>query len=220
MSNNTNAPGAKGQPDTSAGSGTANEAGKDVKDAARRTADKATETAQNVAEQARDAASERAGQAKENVADEMSGIASALRTAASEMRQGSPQERTFGQIAESLADASEAVRDRDLGQMASDLSGFAKRNPLIFLGGAALAGFAATRFAKASQTEPGGGYVSDSSQSRFGSGDTGGDFDRGGIPGPATTAVPTSPGGTAPRATTPPAQPAPAVRTGPTTGDV
>ncbi|WP_299740892.1 hypothetical protein [uncultured Roseobacter sp.] len=105
---------------------------------------------------AQDAASTAKGQAdsaKSSVADEMSGIASALRTAAEEMRRGSPQERTFGQIAEGLADASEAMRNKDLSEMVQDVSAFARKNPLVFLGGAALIGFAATRFAKASKTQ-------------------------------------------------------------------
>ncbi|MFL4468598.1 hypothetical protein ACERZ8_01430 [Tateyamaria armeniaca] len=106
--------------------------------------------ARDVAQNAASAAKEQAGTAKSSVADEMSGVASALRTAAEEMRSGSPQERTFGQIAEGLADASEAMRNKDLSEMVQDVSAFARKNPLVFLGGAALIGFAATRFAKAS----------------------------------------------------------------------
>ncbi len=123
--------------------------------------DKAKTTASNLADQAKDtadsavksatqAATTQANAAKSSVADEVSGVASALRTAAAEMRSGSPQERTFGQIAEGLADASDALRDKDLNTMVQDVTRFARNNPLAFLGGAALIGFAATRFAKAS----------------------------------------------------------------------
>lgn len=123
--------------------------------------DKAKKTAANLADQAKDtadsavqsatkAAATQADAAKTSVADEVSGVASALRTAADEMRSGSPQERTFGQIAEGLADASDALRDKDLGTMVHDVTGFARKNPLAFLGGAVLIGFAATRFIKAS----------------------------------------------------------------------
>lgn len=96
------------------------------------------------------AARQQGEKAKSSVADEISSVSSALRTAADEMRSGSPQERTFGQIAESLADASDALRDKDLATMVGDLNRFARSNPMVFLGGAALIGFAATRFAKAS----------------------------------------------------------------------
>lgn len=115
-------------------------------EAASTVSDKARETASAAASQAR----QRADGAKRGVADEVSNVASALRTAAGELREGSPQERTFGQIAEGLADASDSIRNKDLGEMASDVSNFARRNPLVFLGGAALLGFAASRFVKAS----------------------------------------------------------------------
>ena len=113
-------------------------------------ADRASDAAGSVAQDAAQAAKTQVNAAKSTVADEMSGVASALRTAAEEMRNGSPQERTFGQIAEGLADASDAVRGKDLSTMVQDVTVFARNNPLVFLGGAALIGFAATRFAKAS----------------------------------------------------------------------
>ena len=43
----------------------------------------------------------------------LSAASSALRTAAQELRSGSPQERTFGQIAESLAGATDLEAARD-----------------------------------------------------------------------------------------------------------
>lgn len=110
----------------------------------------ARETAQEAAGAVREEAARRADSAKSGVADEVSDVASALRKAADNMRDGSPQERTFGQIAGGLADVSDSIRGKDLGEMASELSSFAKRNPMLFLGGIALAGFAATRFATAS----------------------------------------------------------------------
>ncbi len=123
-------------------------------------AGKAGDMAQDAVKQASDVARKQGDEAKSAVADELSSVSSALRKAADEMRSGSPQERTFGQIAESLADASDALRDKDLGTMVGDVSRFARANPMVFLGGAALIGFAATRFAKASAdgegTTPGG----------------------------------------------------------------
>lgn len=113
-------------------------------------AGQAKSAASDLAQDAASAAKGQAEAAKASVADEVSGVASALRTAAEDMRSGSPQERTMGQIAEGLADASDAMRDKDLSTMVQDVSAFARKNPLVFLGGAALIGFAATRFAKAS----------------------------------------------------------------------
>lgn len=129
---------------------TADDVKQKAKDTAADVGDSARETAQNAAGTVRDEAARHAESAKDGVADEVSDVASALRKAADDMRNGSPQERTFSQIAGGLADVSESIRGKDLGEMANELSGFAKRNPMLFLGGMALAGFAATRFATAS----------------------------------------------------------------------
>lgn len=88
--------------------------------------------------------------AKDDVANEVKDVATALRHAADELRSGSAQERTLGQIARSLADVSEAIHDKDLGEMVSMANQVGRRNPFLFLGGAALLGFAVSRYAKAS----------------------------------------------------------------------
>jgi hypothetical protein len=85
------------------------------------------------------------------VAEEVSSVAHALRTAADDLREGSAQERTFAQIADTLADTAEAIRDKDLGEMMREATEMARRHPMTFLGGAALLGFTAMRFAKASR---------------------------------------------------------------------
>ncbi len=124
----------------------------DAKNAAASTSEDLKSGAKNMADTVSSEASSYANQAKQSAADEVKDVASALRTAADELRSGSPQERTFSQIADGLADASDAVRGKDLSEIVNDVNGFAKRNPLMFLGSAALVGFAATRFAKASST--------------------------------------------------------------------
>ncbi|MBV7411089.1 hypothetical protein [Maritimibacter sp. DP1N21-5] len=134
----------KGKPDTDTS------ITQDAKETAASVSDATKEQAQNLARSVASDAQTYAGQAKVSAADEVKDVASALRTAADELRSGSPQERTFSQIADSLADASDAVRDKDLGEMVGAVNDFARRNPMIFLGSAALIGFAATRFAKAS----------------------------------------------------------------------
>lgn len=102
---------------------------------------------EDVAEKAR----EQAEGVKDGFASEVSSVSRALRRASEELRDGSPQERTFGAAADAMADFADSVRDRDLGQMVDELSDFARRNPVGFLGGAALLGFAGTRLAKASR---------------------------------------------------------------------
>ncbi len=193
---------------------TGREAGKDAKQSAERLAEDARATAEKLSGRARDEAWSQAERARSGVATEMSGIADALRRAAQEMRSGSPQERTFGQIAESLADASDTIRDRDVGELANEVSRFARRNPLAFLGGAALAGFAATRFAKASARTPRDSRVGGDPESSRSSGTTsvggaysgampGGTPDRDRIPAPATAPAGTTPGTGAPATATP-----------------
>ena len=117
--------------------GAAQELGAEARDTAERLTSRATEEVSRQGESA-----------KASAADEIADMGSALRRAADELRAGSPQERTFGQMADALADVSETVRGKDFGEMAGDLSGFARRNPLAFLGGAALLGFAGTRIAR------------------------------------------------------------------------
>ncbi|WP_022708521.1 hypothetical protein [Paracoccus zeaxanthinifaciens] len=120
----------------------------------KREAEHLGDTAREVGKEAYGRLSEGAAQhteqAKEGAASEVQDISAALRSAADKSRAGSAQERTFGQAAEALADLSDMIRNKDLGQMLNDVNGLARRNPAAFLGGAALLGFAATRFAKAS----------------------------------------------------------------------
>jgi gas vesicle protein len=112
-------------------------------------ADSARRTASDATEAARGMAADQTERAKGAVADEVSSVAHALRTAADDLREGSAQERTFAQIADTLADAADAIRGKDLGEMVSEATQMARRNPMTFLGGAALLGFTAVRFARA-----------------------------------------------------------------------
>ncbi len=121
-----------------------------VKSAAQSIRDDAEEKVRNIGKTVADEAHARADSAKQDVADEISSVSSALRRAQDELRDGSPQERTFGAMAGAMADLADTVRGKDLGELAGDLSAFARRNPVAFLGGAALLGFAGVRMAKAS----------------------------------------------------------------------
>jgi hypothetical protein len=99
---------------------------------------------------AKEEVAHRAEGAKGSIADELSGVAQALRNASGDMRDNSTSRRAVGWVADSLNDASQAIRNRETSQLMNDISGFARRNPALFLGGAALVGFAISRFAKAS----------------------------------------------------------------------
>lgn len=92
----------------------------------------------------------RADDAKTDVAREVKGVATALQHASEELRVGSAQERTLGKIAGSLSDASDSIRDKDLGEILEMVNRVGREHPVLFLGGAALLGFAVSRYAKAS----------------------------------------------------------------------
>ncbi len=129
----------------------------DAREKAGKFADDVRSTARDAADNVRSEAEARAHDAKDSAADEVSGISSALNSAASEMRDGSLQQRSMSHIADRVAYASETLRDRDFGEMTQDLGTFARRNPALFLGGAALLGFAVARFAKSSEQPATGG---------------------------------------------------------------
>lgn len=131
---------------SSTGSGTADDVKRAASDAADAVRAKAAETTQA----AKAEATRRAEGAKSTFADEISGVASAFRSASGEFGDSSFQKKTFDQIASGLNEASDALRRKDFGEIVSDVNAFARRNPMAFLGGAVLLGFAASRFAKAS----------------------------------------------------------------------
>lgn len=111
------------------------------------------ETARDYAGRARDEAFSRAESYRDYAAEEASRVASALRRASRDLNEGSPQERFVGQIADGVADAADRMRGMSLQDFARDTTDFARRHPAAFLSGAALIGFAAARFIKASTGE-------------------------------------------------------------------
>ncbi|WP_373354607.1 hypothetical protein [Pseudoroseicyclus sp. CXY001] len=112
--------------------------------------DEAVARAGEVRDRVSGEAKARAEGAKDHVADEVSSVGKALRSASGELRGGSPQEQIFSQMADGLADLADSVRGKSVGDIARDVGDFGRRNPVAFLGGAALLGFAGARLAKAS----------------------------------------------------------------------
>jgi len=111
----------------------------DLKDAARASLDDARSTA-----------TEKAGEAKDQAADEIARTARGLQAAAEQM-EGSPlQQDLLREAADGLQQIAQAVQGKSLGRMAAELSDFGRQNPVGYLGGAALVGFALARFARAS----------------------------------------------------------------------
>jgi hypothetical protein len=108
------------------------------------------DAAQSTLEDAKTAAAEKAGEAKHQAADELARTAHGLEAAAAEM-EGSPlQQDLLREAADGLKQIARAVEGKSIGAMVGELSEFGRHNPVAYLGGAALVGFALARFARAS----------------------------------------------------------------------
>ena len=107
------------------------------------TADEAAQTLRREASDAADAALSRAE-------DETMQASRAANAAAAEFDSGTLQAQAAKQVAAGLEHVASVIRDTDLRRTANQVSRFARENPAVFLGGAALIGFAAARFMKSS----------------------------------------------------------------------
>ncbi|MFK7763830.1 MAG: hypothetical protein AB8B62_11240 [Roseobacter sp.] len=121
-------------------------------------ASNALNTAADLAYQQAEAA---ANTATRKVESKVSNAASAANAASAEFENGSLQEIAADQIATHLQDVAGILRETDLSSVSKKATTFARENPVLFLGGAALLGFAATRFLKSSDTDVRAAYVPD-----------------------------------------------------------
>jgi hypothetical protein len=124
-----------------------------AQEAAKRQAGQLADDARHVAADVRDAAARRADETRTRAANELSRTARALETAAADLDDRSPQRDLFQRAADGLLELSDAIEGRSLGEMIDELGRLGRRNPTLFLGSAALAGFALARFGRASAPE-------------------------------------------------------------------
>jgi len=119
----------------------------------------ATQVAQQTQEQAgdlldraRDQFSNQVSSQKDAVADSAGSLASALRQTSQQLNdQGQGMVGQFVDRAAELADGvSGYLRERSVGDLTGELENFARREPMLFLGGAFALGFMAARFLKSS----------------------------------------------------------------------
>jgi hypothetical protein len=124
----------------------------ELKDKAAEDVSQIRQVAADQAQAAMDTAAETAAEQKNVIARQLSGVAQALEKVGSELERG--DQRTLGQYTRDLGSSAkriaEDIRDRDLGEVAAIAEDFGRRQPAAFLGLAALAGFAASRFVTAS----------------------------------------------------------------------
>jgi len=120
------------------------------------TTEKAKAHAQDLAGKVKDTvaaeASARAKDLQDSAAQEVESVAHAADAAADAFQDKSVQHQVLSKIADNMEAMAGQVRAADLASMSRKVSDFARENPLLFVGSAALAGFAAARFLSARNT--------------------------------------------------------------------
>ena len=121
------------------------------------------EQAMKYKDQALDQARHAAEDGKTKAADTIHGVAGDLREAAGSLSRNqtiAPVGKYANQAADALEDFAGTLRDKDVDQLVTEVSGFARRNPAIAIGIAVAAGFALTQLLR-------GGSASSSSSSNY-----------------------------------------------------
>jgi hypothetical protein len=117
---------------------------------------KAEETASTLVDQAQQVVEKRASTQKERAAETLGSVAQSIREAGSSMREQQPQIASLAdQAASRVEGVSTYIRDHEVRDLISETERLARREPLLFLGGAFAVGFIAARFLKASSPERG-----------------------------------------------------------------
>ncbi len=112
---------------------------------------KAKAEASSLADKAYDVADSKLQEGKSEATSRMDRTAEQIRNAGQEFGDDSYQAQAAEYLASNLTQAADMIRGKDLGELVDDVTEFARRNPALFLGGAALLGFAAARMMKASE---------------------------------------------------------------------
>lgn len=118
---------------------------------------KAEQTASTLVDQASQVAQTQVTTQKDRAAETLGFVAQSIRDAGSGMREQQPQIASLAeQAAGRVEDVSSYIRDHEVGDLIGETERLARREPLLFLGGAFAIGFIAARFLKASSPKSGG----------------------------------------------------------------
>ncbi len=98
----------------------------------------------------KDVAVEKADMARESLSDVGERLAATLERASAEGESDALKSRVMTSVAQGLHAASDALRQRSVADLTSDVKILAKRHPGAFMAAAAVAGFAAARFIRSS----------------------------------------------------------------------
>jgi hypothetical protein len=119
-------------------------------DAGTRAKEKFDESTERLTDQAMSFGEEQ----KKMSAKQVRGIAEAAHVAARELEARMPMAASLvHSTADRLDGAAVALRERSIGQLLDDIGAFARREPVLFFGGALVAGFALSRFVKSSAAD-------------------------------------------------------------------
>lgn len=94
-----------------------------------------------------------AGKLRKSTANKTDNLADAVEAAAAQFDGDSLQAQAAHHVADRIETVAHRIRTTDLNTAVAETRAFARRNPLLFFGGAAMLGFAATRFLKASEPQ-------------------------------------------------------------------
>lgn len=113
------------------------------------------EQASETADRARQKATENLSHQKERATSQLDSVTSALHTTSDSLRD--QQQDSIASIVDSAADQVERlssyVRSRSVGELMDDVQDVARREPALFIGGAAMLGIIGARFLKSSQRQ-------------------------------------------------------------------
>lgn len=146
----------------------------------------AESTASTIVEQAQQTAETQISVKKDEAASALHSVAEAIRDGGQRMRQDQPQIASFAeQAARKVDEASSYIEQHDVRDFVGQVESFARREPVLFLGGAFAIGFMAARFLKASSptshdgrggSANSGDYYGDTRGRSLGSGGTSSDL--------------------------------------------
>ncbi|CAN5148255.1 hypothetical protein BH24PSE2_BH24PSE2_06870 [soil metagenome] len=124
-------------------------------DGGRSAARKAGEQVDRLAKEARDKSREVLEERTQDAGAGLADAADAFESAADELesKEHTSIARFAREAAQRLSDAAERLREGDIDSMANEARDVARRNPALFLAGAAFAGFLSARFVKASNVD-------------------------------------------------------------------
>lgn len=129
----------------------AGQAADEAKQSASELGDEAKRLARDAAADVKEEARNFAEEQKDDVSHHVGGVADALRSAAGSLDDEQPSMANYArQAASGLEQVSDAISSRSLDDIVETVEDFARRQPVAFLGGAVLAGFVLSRFAKSS----------------------------------------------------------------------